>query len=299
MYSRWFNMAVVMLWLVSMTWLVQEKVLPTLREGEPPSYRTIVEAQRKNPVVGWKMSLDGHELGYALSEAKGLEDGLTEIHSRVHFDNLPLEKMLPAWLKAILQLSDYKPLDNNLSMDTVGLLTIDPLGRLTDFESTLRIDPLAGTIKLQGTVEGTKLKVTATLSGVSHSTEAYMPPKALVADAFSPQTQLPGLRQGQTWKVPVYSPLRPPSNPMEILEAKVERLDLVKWNGRTEELWLVEYRRDSGFGFGGRAKPQGRLWVRRDGTVLKQQMMIMNSTLTFVRMTDEEAAESKLLPLRQ
>ena len=45
MYSRWFNAAVVVLWLATMSWLVTEKVLPPLLVGEPPSYHQVIEAQ--------------------------------------------------------------------------------------------------------------------------------------------------------------------------------------------------------------------------------------------------------------
>ncbi len=53
---------------------------------------------------------------------------------------------------------------------------------------------------------------------------------------------------------------------------------------------LVVYRSDRGYGLGRDERPRGRLWVRGDGTVLKQQVMIFNSTMTFVRMSDEQAA---------
>jgi len=295
MYSRWFNFTVVALWLAAMTWLTWVKIIPRIREGEPPSYQTIAEAQRKNPVVGWKMLLGGKHLGTAVSEARLVDDGLTEIHSRVHFDSLPLRELLPAWLDAVLGLIDEQSLGDDLSMDTTSVLTIDPLGRLTDFESTLAMEPLDNSIKLRGSIEGTKLKMNVSMPGMSRSTEAYIPPNALITDSFSPQAQLPGLRQGQAWKVPVYSPLRPPNSPMEMYEASVEGIEVITWGGRGQQVWLVEYRRDSGFSISSRAKPQGRLWVRRDdGMVLKQQLLIMNSTLTFVRMTEQEAEENPL-----
>jgi hypothetical protein len=77
MYSRWFNFAVMALWLATMSWLVTDKIVPRLLIGEPPRYETIVQARKKNPVVGWKMLLDGRQLGWALSEAKTLENDLT------------------------------------------------------------------------------------------------------------------------------------------------------------------------------------------------------------------------------
>jgi hypothetical protein len=224
MYSRWLNFAVIALWLATMSWLVTEKILPPLLIGQPPSYETIVRARKKNPVVGWKMLLDGRELGWALSEAKTLEKDLTEIHSQVHFDRLPLRELIPSWLRVLLPPIGNYPLGDNLRMNTQSTLTIDPLRRLTGFSSTVKIDPLKGAITMHGTVDGTQLKVTINSSEFSHSTEAYLPKDALVVDAFSPLAQLPGLHEGQTWTVPVYSPLRPPGKPIDSLSMDPVRL---------------------------------------------------------------------------
>ena len=114
---------------------------------------------------------------------------------------------------------------------------------------------------------------------------------ALAGDSLSPQVCLPGLREGQTWKVPSYSPLRPPNNPVEMLTATVEGLEPFDWNGRPEEVWLVVYRADSGLGMGIDKTPRGRLWVRPDGTVLGQQVMMLDCKLMFVRLPDRQAAE--------
>ena len=115
---------------------------------------------------------------------------------------------------------------------------------------------------------------------------------ALLSDAFSPQwqTQLPDLREGQFWSVPVYNPLWPSDHPLEILRATVEGTEPICWNGITVGTRLVVYRSESGSGDGGSQKPRGKLWVRRDGAVLRQQGMLFDSTITFVRLADEEAA---------
>ena len=105
MNSRWYNTAVVVLWLATMSWLVTEKVLPPLLVGEPPSYRQIIEAQNRDPPVGWQVLWKGQPLGWALTDTKLQPNGLTtEIHGRVHFDALPLgaddARLAPALLGA-------------------------------------------------------------------------------------------------------------------------------------------------------------------------------------------------------
>ena len=58
-----------------------------------------------------------------------------------------------------------------------------------------------------------------------------------------------------------------------------------------EDCWLVVYRSDPGSGAGGSQTPRGKLWVRRDGTVLRQQVLLFDSTITFDRLPDDEAAK--------
>jgi hypothetical protein len=121
--------------------------------------------------------------------------------------------------------------------------------------------------------------------------EVFVPPGALAGDMLSPQACLPGLRQGQVWTVPSYSLLRPPTNPMEILQARVEGSEPISWNGRLEDAWLVVFHLNQGLGLGTDQTLRERLWVRHDGTVLLQKVMVFDCVLTFVRLPDRETAE--------
>ena len=288
MHGRWFNSAVVVLWLATTGWLVTQKVLPSLLIGEPPSASSIVDSQLDKPPVGWRISCNGRRLGWAISETQSQPAGLAEIHGRVHFDSLPLKEMTKGWLGAFSQF--VAPFDG-LRMDARSTLTIDPLGHLVAFDSAVRLDPLDEIVRIRGTVEGRQLQLTVSTGGASLNSEMFLPSDALLSDALSPQTQLPGLRAGQSWTVPVYSPLRPAKNPLEIMQAAVEGLEPVSWNGAAESCWLVVYRGDPGSGSSGNDKPRGRLWVRRDGSVLKQQVLLFDSVITFDRLADSEAAK--------
>ncbi len=289
MSSRWFCTAVVLLWLTAMGWLVVRKVLPPLVVGEPPSYATILEAQRREPPVGWRMNFNGRPLGWALCDTSEGYNGVTEIRTYVHFDSLPLEAMAPPWLRTLLKYSGgpIPPVE----VDVETTLSIDWTNRLERFESLLRLGSLQDAIIISGTIEGTDLHLVVSFGGERHEKTVYLPPNALVGDALAPQTQLPGLRLGQSWTVPVYSPLRPLSNPLEILQASVERKVSITWDGDTEQTLLVVYRRESGLTPGRNQPPRGRLWVRPGGTILKQEAMLLDRTMTFVRVSDEEAVE--------
>jgi hypothetical protein len=287
MYSRRFEVAVIVLWLSAMSWLVTKKVLPPLLVGQPPNYRTILQAQQSEPPVGWTMNFKGRQLGWAVCDTFPMPDGLTEVRSRVHFDSLPLGEMMPGWFRVLMRLIE-QPI-SELKMDTRSVLTIDSLGRLWSFESKVRLDPIQEVVTLRGKVEENRLTLSFHSGGLSYENPGYIPANALLGDALSPQTQLPGLRQGQTWTFRAFSPLRPPKAPLEVLQATVEGLQQITWNGHAEEVWLVVYRSDPGLGLGSDKSPRGRLWVRRDGTVLKQQVTVFDSKMTFVRMPDDQA----------
>ena len=125
---------------------------------------------------------------------------------------------------------------------------------------------------------------------VVYKADRYLPPGAFVTDELLPQTMLPGLRVGQTWTTPVYNPFLPKENPMEILQVEVERTDKTLWNGEPVPAMLVVYRSDSGSSLASHHEARGKLWVRPDGMVLKQEMRFLSSPLWFVRLTDEHGA---------
>ena len=288
MHSRWFNAAVVVLWLASMGWLVTEKVLPPLLVGEPPNYQRIVDARRHEPAVGWRMTFNGRAVGWALSDSVSESNGMTEIRGRVHFDSLPLEELTPGWLRSLFRMVDH-PVDRP-QMDVRSVLVIDPLGKLQRFDSVVSVDPLKDVIRMRGTVEGRQFQLVVRTGDLSFSNEAYLPSNSLLGDALTPQTQLPGLRVGQHWTVPVYSPLRPANNPLEIYYATVDSLEPILWDGAMTDAWLVVYHSDPG-GATNNQRPTGRLWVHRDGTVLKQEIVLLDSTMTFTRLPNAEAED--------
>ncbi len=286
MYSRWFNLAVVLLWLATMSWLVKSKVLPPLLVGEPPSYQTILDGRRREPPIGWRLAINERPVGWALTTIEPQSDGLIEIGSHVQFDELPLDELTPAWLRSLWRWVD-EPLLRQ-AMDVRSALLLDPLGRLTRFESTVGIGPAKELISLTGEVVGSQVLLSVRSGEFLYRSEAPLPAQALAGDLLQPQTRLPGLRQGQAWTVPVYSPLRPPNRPLEMLYAEVEGDHLVAWEDRTERVWLVVYRSDPAASPAGRRETRGRLWVRRDGTVLKQEVSLFGSRLTFSRVPEHE-----------
>jgi len=290
MHSHWYNATVVLLWLAAMTWLVCKKMVPTLLVGEPPSSRTILAARQDEPLVGWDISWDGRRLGWALNRTMPTVGGMVEIHSRVHFEQIPLSQSVPSWFREV-----FGQFSGRLQMELDNTLAYDALGRPTRFESAVRFLPVEEpVIKVKGTIDGAQMLLTIRSAEFSYETQLAAPRNAILNDAMSPQTRLPGLREGQSWTVEVYSPLQPPDpgnpkDPREILLAKVEGKEPVLWEGRPVLAWVVVYRSDSATASHHAAKPVGKVWVRPDGVILKQQVIFFGSTVTFMRLSDAQA----------
>jgi hypothetical protein len=228
-------------------------------------------------------------VGWAISTSVAAPDGGMKLCGHVHVDELPWARMTPGWFHGFLKLAD-QPL-SSVKMETLSTITISPQGRVSQIDSSVRINPLREVIRLTGTIDETRLLLTVRVGDFTYRTEAYLPSGVLLGDSLSPQTQMPGLHLGQTWTVPAYSPLRPPNNPLEILQATVEADESFVWNDDILETWLVVYRSDSGFTFSRDPPPRGKMWVRHDGTVLKQEISLLDCKLTFLRMTNQRAAE--------
>lgn len=281
----WYKSAVVVFWLVSMSWLLGTKVLPPLMLGTPPTYSAILKDQPERR-VGWDLFWNDRPAGTALSETKHTDDGITEVHSRVRIDGLTLADLSP--LRINLLGGAFDPEKQKVSMHADSEFDIDPLGRLLSFEATLRMSPLPEPIRVLGNVEGNQMVVTVRSDDFSYRTTMYMPPDRPVGDTLAPQLRLPRLRLGQTWTEPVYNPFMPATQPMELVQAAVEREDYLNWNGTLQPVLLVTYRPERGLRSDGTplAEPRGRAWVRpRDGEVLQQEARVGSAVLRFVRQT--------------
>src|SRR5262245_49677509 len=105
MENRWFNLLIVLTWVSTTTWLVVAKVVPPLKRGEPPNYRSMYslpEAETSD-VVGWEMTLNGKSLGWALSRIDRAAGNMPRVHSHIHFEQIPLEELAPPWMKNLIR----------------------------------------------------------------------------------------------------------------------------------------------------------------------------------------------------
>ena len=281
-----FNVVVVLFWFLTMGWLMVAKIIPPLRLGEPPNYTSILEESDEQPPVCWAIRFHDKTIGWAASKIVRRKDGIADLYNHVYLGAMPWEELAPGFVTAVLKpiLDDLGPID----IEKRSRLVIDPLGRPVDFESRLRVAGLVDAIKVQGQIEGSTLKLSVQSGDVVHKLSHKLPPGALVSDELSPQGRMPRLRVGQSWTVPLYSPFRALDSPMEILEAVVDREDSIYWDGKTHKSRMITYRADAGSGLAGK-ETRGRVWVRDDGVVLRQDVAILKTHLQFVRLTDRQA----------
>lgn len=312
MFSRGYSIAIVVFWLATSAWLVKEKLLPPLLVGEPPSYRTILASEPDDAnSVAWDIFLNGRCLGGAVTSTEHLDDGINQLRCRVSLRELPLSELTPAWLTAFVKMLDSQRAQGEsiITVESEVTIDIDPLNRPINFLSTTKIGPperdvvhrslMAGVefnVLMRGRFVGNAMQILIHSGDLEYHTQIDMPPDALLGDVLSPQTRLPNLRVGQTWTVPVYSPFRPPNSPVEILHATVERKDPIFWHERIVPALLVVYRGDPGLGLTSNQSARAQMWVDYQGEVIKQEVSLLSSRLTFVRADPRQPTVSPYIP---
>lgn len=283
LYRPAFIPLIVLFWVVTSGWLVVTKILPSLTPGSPPGYQAYHVSNGRLLPVAWSVLWNDELLGWATSLATRSDEGGLEVYSLLHFDRLPIDKVLPQWAKMMLPTA----LDATASyaFDAHGRLSIDPRGELRTFSSVVNIPATGGRVLLDGRIDDGEVNVDVRAHGVEYNVSRHIPRHLTIGDELSPQATLPGLYPDRQWTVPVYSPLRPGQSPIQILHARVAGEESMEWEGRMERVHVVHYRDDPSL----HREPKCRLWVDRGGRVLKQESLMLGAKLVFVRQSDADA----------
>jgi hypothetical protein len=296
MMIRWYRLAVFALWLAAMGWLAVYKIVPSFLMGEPPAYDAADDDSPRRPVA-WYLYFNERRLGWALSEVAGQSSDTTQIHSLVHFNGLPLDELLPIYLRAMARASTQAA--GSAEMEVESNLITNPLNQLVSFDSKLCPKSGQSLVKIEGSVDGDKLKLTVRIGDYNNPNIELPLPESKIRDSFAPEMELRGLHLGQSWTIISYSPLALASHsmdllrgrpPTEVLFAKVEEHTRTMWNDRMEPTWVVVYRSDASQGRSSEKNIRNRLWVHRDGTVVRQEVFLGDYSLLFVRMPEKDAA---------
>jgi hypothetical protein len=291
--NRVFVSAVVVLWLGSMSWLMVDKVLPSFYDGEPP----IAAGFEPNEPVAWKVFWSDRFVGNAASLRTPGPSGTTNLENRVQLHDVPLLDLLPPLMRQVV--GDI----GRMKLDAYTKLEFDSLDNFAAFESRVSINDISSLLTLQGRMQGAYLSLNVKLNTAQpYKVNVFISNEAALSEALFPDSKLPYMYPGRRWTEDVYSPFRSPSDPVDSVEVEVTGQESIEYGGATERVLRVEYRGSQGPGVPEEARLQAVAWVRPgDGLVLKQEVYINNSTLKFIRLPDDRAAEvgRKLLTERR
>jgi hypothetical protein len=288
--NRIFTVVVLALWAASMSWLLVAKILPPFFQGEPPR----VTGLTRQPAVCWQIYCDEKPMGWAVSQAVLGAANTTEIHSRVILEEIPLREMAPQWMRVVVD--HIGP----LKLDMRNRVTLDTLDNLASFDTKVRINDTPVMIKMAGRVVDGRLKVRVETGDLEHRVDYPAPKHSFLGGELTPDPKLLQMYVGRRWQREVYSPFKPHSDAMEIVQAEVVADDTLLYEGQLTKTKRVEYRSLTTAGVADADTLRATVWVAEDGTVLQQEVYLVHAKLRFMRQQDDGslALATELLDLK-
>ena len=188
-------------------------------------------------------------------------------------------------------LQDSRGVD--LDMLIATRMRFDQARRLKSFETVIDLPDYPEFLTVDGTLQANgKLDLVAHLAGGPTENgrdfrySVQLPPEALVEGSLSPRSELKDLHIGQSWTIPVFRAF-PPNSPVQIVQAKVEKHEIVLWENEEVETFEVVYRTDAGSGVNATRRPLSREWIRpADGKVLRREIRFSGIEMVFERQGD-------------
>jgi hypothetical protein len=283
MHRPWLAPIVIVFWCLTTGWLVTAKILPSLLPGSPPGYQALYASNNRLIPVAWTVLWKEQPIGWAVSESRRGDEGDVTVETALRFDRLPIEELLPGWIKPLVG----RALERTavVDLEARGTMSIDAQGQLRAFRSAVDLPGKVDRVLLHGTVDDGHVKVLLRAGELSYETSRYLPSHIMIGDELSPQATMPGLTPGKRWTVPVYNPLRGGNAALEVMHAEVTAEESLFWEDRLVRVDLVVYRDDPSE----HHEPCCRIWVDRGGRVLKQESAMFGGKLTFLRRSDEAA----------
>jgi hypothetical protein len=205
----------------------------------------------------------------------------TEIHSRIKIDGIEVRELAPQWMASVVRSLGA------VSLDTRSLFVLDSLNNLSSFTTKVKLNDLPVLMRVRGKVQGAELVLTIQSGDVTHSPVSYpIPSTSSLASELIPDPKMLQVYVGRKWQQDVYSPFRPPGNSLEILEAEVVEERVIEHRNERVNARKIEYRCLSTAGVTADNRLRAVVWVADDGTVLRQDVYLMEAKLRFERCTE-------------
>lgn len=276
--NRIFVAVVVLLWGTTMSWLLMDKILPPFFFGNPPARGVVVDEE---PII-WEISYGERPVGYAVRQTVPGVDSTTEVISRVVLRELPLRRFAPHWMGSLLAGIDL------IQLDSRTRIVLDSFGNLSCFDSKVQINDLPPLVRIFGTVDGADLRLRFVSSELTHEVRYPLPKTSMFEGELVPQPNLLQVYVGRTWQTEVFSPLRPSTDVMELLQAEVVAEETIPHNGDLPTTRRIEYRSMSSAGVSSEHTLRATVWVAEDGTVLRHDVHLLGAVLRFNRRNDPQ-----------
>jgi hypothetical protein len=282
MANRIFVGAVVLLWLGSMSWLMVDKILPSLHEGEAP----IAAGYEQGVPVAWRVLWGERPVGYAASVRLPGVLNTTNIVNRVVLEDVPLLDLVPALMRRVV--GDI----GSMKFDASTRLEFDSLDNFSSFKSRVSVNDVTPVLDLSGQVNGSFLELKVHFGDVTYEPKVPIANQSELSEALFPDAKLPYLYVGRRWSEEVYNPFRAPSTPVETVDVEVTGIETLQFGKENHRVMRVEFMSPPAPGVPDDARLQAVAWVRAsDGLVLRQEVIISSSKLRFERLPEEKAAE--------
>jgi hypothetical protein len=271
--NRIFVGVVVLLWVGAMSWLMVDRILPPFFNGDPPGHGRLISDE---PVC-WEIQYSGDTVGHAVSQAVPGALGTTEVHSRFLLEGIEIRRLAPQWMSTLVRGI------GEISLDIRSRMTVDSLQNLSSFETRVRLNDLPLVMKVTGKVEGADLKLKIQSGEVTHTASYPVPKQSLLASELIPESKLLSVYVGRKWQQEVYSPFRPPTDSLEMLQAEVVEEVWLEQRGERKRARKIEFRAMSPAGVATENTLRAVVWVGDDGVVLRQDLHVMDAKLRFER----------------
>ena len=266
--SRLGVLAIVFFWMVSTGWLIMREILPLFRTGEPPAFFIDVTDEVGGTTISWRILHKGAKVGAGFSQVRPRPDRTFELTTDLHFETF---KILIFEVKRIS-----------------GRYRVTPKGHLLEVATTVKLGGANDDLKaeVKGKVENGVLTPHIYINGVKPDLAMLNPSPINVAghgnvlNTMHLLNKIPGLKEGQWWKVPLLDPLgaiMPGKNlTIPMLVAEVATAELA-WQGQQVACFRIDYSEPG-------KRATAHTWVRRsDGLVLQQEGKHRDMELVLVR----------------
>ena len=268
-------------WVVAATGLFRRDILPDFLITPPPDLRSIATAGETARPTRWNLSVTDsagtRTVGQALTRSERNTDGGTKLISEVSFESNEMLKGTPFAANLATERGDgHLTVSNTCEIDSAGFLRQFRIVVRSPGDSS----PL---LTVDARVVGRAIKVAARGPNPLLQWNQSIPyePRGLVQNGIGPIDRLPGLQVGQRWSTEVVSPL---TGMAERAVTEVTGKQSIQWNNElVTTLEVVQ-----------KLTPiSARMWVRRDGLVLRQEIPFPFVRLRLDRVPDPSVDGAK------